>query len=143
MVQYHYLQGQKGGELMPKSFGHESQYFEGPAYRKEYLQQASSISFWLGLNQSLTIMEYPFVQGSPYAYRDEDLARCADDFRENGYFQTNPIIPATECELLASAVLTLIHGGIHPLFAMVYDQFWQVLQNLSFVANAVGSDQYW
>jgi len=124
------------------AFGHESQYFKGHAYRKEYLKHADSISFWLGLNPALTITEHPFVNCSPYASSNSDLALCAADLRENGYFQTNPIIPPTQCEPLANAVINLIRGGIHPLFSMVYDQFWQVLQNLSFVVNHLGRDQY-
>ena len=127
---------------MPSAFGHESQYFKGSSYRKEYLQHAHSISLWLGLNPSLTITEHPLVDCSPYVCSNEDLARSAADLRENGYFQTNPVIPPTQCEPLANAVIKLIDNGIHPLFSLVYDQFWQVLQNLSSVVNYLARDEF-
>lgn len=96
------------------------------------LSTLESIEFWRRLNPHLHITGQPFrADESKYELNPDQQSRIRCQMIEDGYFLTQPIIKAAETDLLRNLIIGLHERGIMPLFAAVYDEFWQALHRLS------------
>lgn len=68
--------------------------------------------FWKRLNPALSVSERPF-----------DPRPHVEQFRAEGWFQTDPVLDVSS---LRAAVESLAAAKLLPVFAFVYDEFWEV-----------------
>src|SRR5690349_13483779 len=92
------------------------------------LAEATSESFWRTLHPDLHISPFPLASKlagvSPFT---PPLAeRCVQRMLRDGYFDTPPIMTPAKAARLASVISDLASRGIAPVFAFVYDEFWQM-----------------
>lgn len=111
----------------------EAQYFLGKGIPLEQqLQRIHQKETWTALNPELKISETPFgppAQG--FAFERDDTLRAVAQVSLEGYLMSRPgLIPKALCQALARAVERLQREGFHPLYAAVYDEYWQVLQGI-------------
>jgi protein arginine N-methyltransferase 1 len=91
------------------------------------IAQTLDPAFWLAMNPELSI-----GAATPPAWFDalgadvEAVAALAARFREEGYFQMPPTLPASLMEQMRAAVDRLRAAGWPAVFAFVYDEFWLV-----------------
>lgn len=100
---------------------------------REPLAQAADESFWRALHPDLHISPFPLAAklagASPMS---RPLAeRCAQRMIRDGYFDTPPIMQQARAARLAAVVGDLAARGIAPVFAFVYDEFWQMACGMS------------
>lgn len=87
--------------------------------------------FWRQLNPHLHITDQPFiVNETAYELAPETQTRVRQQMIEDGYFLTPPIIKDDETALLCNLALRLHQRGVMPLFAAMYDEFWQTTHRL-------------
>jgi hypothetical protein len=109
----------------------------------EVLSQAAKPAFWLSLNPKLTITENPFSSAPlPYDFSPSERNAAVKQVKREGYFQTRPVVPAQEIEQIKQAILSIQGQGLPPLFALVYDEFWQIFARLSNVLSPVLGKDY-
>jgi hypothetical protein len=89
------------------------------------------IAFWRQLIPEFNIGAQPFrkPQGE-HRFSDDQAIRLSRQIKQEGYFQSEPIIPPHEVESLANGIARLANAGAMPLFIGVYDEFWQFLYRL-------------
>lgn len=108
---------------------------EGLAAR---LGQSMSPDFWRRLCPRLTVSSEPFASAPPPSVvSTEEAFRFRDQMVEEGYFQSDPLLPPERVQACRSAVLAVVAAGFHPLFATVYDELWQLLPVLSRVLTPI------
>ncbi len=97
-----------------------------------FYDKATSPDFWLRLNPDLHIegqdVRRPW---EPVSIAVKELDDLKLDMVEEGYFSTKPLLDLEEVGLLADAVEVLWADHWPTVFAMVYDEFWQVYQRAS------------
>lgn len=108
------------------------------------LQDIENIDFWRSLNPSLTISSTPFSGSSGSEIMcDEGLAgRMRQQVIEDGYFQTPVIIDKDDTSILRDVVLNLHKNNIMPVFASLYDEYWQMLYKLRDFYKSFMLDDY-
>jgi hypothetical protein len=107
------------------------------------LEEAANPAFWLSLNPHMSITENPFAgAGSAYDFGPEEGETAVEQIKREGYFQTRPLLPVPEIEQIKRAILNILHQGFPPLFALVYDEFWQVFARLSRLLSPVLGEDY-
>lgn len=91
------------------------------------LPQAENIDFWRTLNPNSTISDKPF-QSFPAisAIKQDELDEYALQLKEEGYFQTHPVIPPATLQQMLECIENVRKIGFPPMFALVYDVFYQV-----------------
>jgi Phytanoyl-CoA dioxygenase (PhyH) len=57
--------------------------------------------------------------------------------REEGYFQTGPLIPATRLDAMRGAVEAVRAAGFPPMFALVYDVFYEAFADFDGILAGV------
>jgi hypothetical protein len=108
---------------MNQVLGHELHYFEN----EKDLRRFESAAFWKKVNPSLHITSRPFSRRrKPYRVNSKRISAALEQVKSDGYFQVEAVIPRADCKKLGDAVLRIVAAGGHPLFAMVYDEFWRV-----------------
>jgi hypothetical protein len=113
------------------SFGDDERFFIDVERLSGSLKLAASADYWRELCSWLSVTDDPFTSAStPYQISPELARELVDQLVEEGYFQSPPIVPRAEVDRLAEAVSTVVAAGFHPLFATVYDQFWDLLSAL-------------
>ncbi len=104
------------------------------------LPKAEDINYWLNLNPNSTISDQPF-QGLPDfpAIKQEELNDYTLQLREEGYFQTNPVIPTTTLQQMLECIDNVEKAGFPPMFALVYDVFYEAFVHFdSILAGILG-----
>lgn len=97
---------------------------------QQRLEKTFSPDLWSELNPHLKITDRPWGE-SPFPLSEADLARAQEQVREEGYLQTEPVIPEATTSGLARAVRNLVDFGLHPIFLCAYDEYWQMLQGVA------------
>jgi hypothetical protein len=91
----------------------------------------SDMAFWQRLLPHESISERPFHSAeSDHRFSDTQADRLSRQIRKEGYFQSEPVIPAQEYEPLAQAITRINQARMLPVFVAVYDRFWQFLHSL-------------
>jgi hypothetical protein len=107
------------------------------------LEEAANPAFWLSLNPHLTITGHPLAgTPSPYDFDPAESEAAVEQIKREGYFQTRPVLPVRDTEQIKQAILNIVEQGLPPLFALVYDEFWQVFARLSKVLSPVLGEDY-
>lgn len=98
--------------------------------------------FWQQLNPDLNITDRPFQKGSTPYELDQDMpAQIRQQMIDEGYFSLPPIVDEREIAVLRDLVINLQNNSIMPIFAAIYDEFWQTLHRLRLVlAPILGAD---
>lgn len=111
----------------------EAQYFLGKGIPLEQqLNRIEQRQTWMDLNPELTISESPFVPNSQgFRFDSEDAQKAIAQVSLEGYLMSRPgLITPGLCQALARAVERIQGEGFHPLYAAVYDEYWQVLHGI-------------
>lgn len=121
----------------------EVAYFTRDAQWVEGLSRIPSVNFWRGINPQLTITDEPFAApAEPYEVAPSEVEQAVEQVAREGYLQTPPAIPLQTCEALAQGVKNIIQAGLHPIYVSLYDEYWQVMRNLSKVMAPVLGSEY-
>ncbi|HEY9872165.1 MAG TPA: phytanoyl-CoA dioxygenase family protein [Candidatus Obscuribacterales bacterium] len=107
------------------------------------LEQAKSPEFWRRMNPHLSISEDLNFKSQPsITVEQEHLKNLLFNLKEEGYFQIDSILPASEVLPLAAGIEKLCKSGWPPVFAFIYDQSWQIFYRLSPILSAVLGEDY-
>lgn len=101
----------------------------------ELLKQFCTRSFWQSLCPNLKISETSSIAersdfGKDKTLRSEDWDLCKELINEDAYFVYDSWFRPELIDSLAECFLTLESASIHPIFAFVYDEFWELLLQL-------------
>lgn len=102
---------------------------------QEQLGQLIDVSYWRQLCPDLTVNETtPLTEASDFggsnSLRESDWNNCKETIHEDGYFAYDAWYSAELIDRLADCFLRLESAGLHPVFAFVYDEFWDLLLQL-------------
>lgn len=90
--------------------------------------QAEDINYWRSLKPDSNISDNPFSGCESFSDIDNQiLDEYALQLREEGYFQTNSLIPAATIQEMRECIDRVKEAGFPPMFALVYDVFYQAL----------------
>lgn len=105
------------------------------------LPLAENVEYWRNLNPNLTISDDPF-QGflGRSTVAQEQLDAYALQLREEGYFQTDPVIPTATLDQMLECIEKVKSAGFPAMFALVYDVFYQAFAYFdSILAGILGA----
>ncbi|AFY81563.1 phytanoyl-CoA dioxygenase family protein [Oscillatoria acuminata] len=104
------------------------------------LPQAEDIRYWQNLNPNSRISNQPFEgPTSPPQVSPPQLEEFVSQLREDGYFQTEPLIPPATLAEMRTCIETVKQAGFPAMFALVYDIFYQVMGHFeAIVAEMLG-----
>ncbi len=91
----------------------------------QYRQQIEDVDYWRGINPHASISDFPVqaLQSSRDA-AVEEAERYATRLREEGYFQTPPILPAAMVQEMRACIEAVKERGFPVMFSLVYDVFY-------------------
>ncbi len=69
-------------------------------------------------------MTYCHPPEPPYELDNKLINSCATQYKEDGYFQSQPLIPTDLCKQLSEAIIKVTAQGLPAQFCLVYDEFW-------------------
>lgn len=102
------------------------------------LLNASNESFWRALNPDLHISPFPLSGDALFSKTDTSVVeQCTSRMVKEGYFQVPPVISREKAGRLARVVADLKQKNIAPVFAFVYDEFWQVFTGVNPVLHSL------
>lgn len=99
-------------------------------------------NFWKKLNPGLSVEESVAQSSTPISFESEDLEELVFNLKEEGYLQTDPILPDLEVFRMAAGIEILAREGWLAVFAFVYDEFWSLLHRLSVLLKAALGNDY-
>jgi hypothetical protein len=92
------------------------------------LPHLENINYWRSLNANSAISNHPLADLQNLPKTDnKTLDKYAFQLREEGYFQTNPLIPIATLQEMNECINQVRKAGLPPMFALVYDVFYQAL----------------
>lgn len=102
-----------------------------------------SPDFWLNRLPDFHINNSVFLQPCDYIHADQRaLVESRDNLVEEGYFKLDSVIPAGLTNKLARGIASLHQIGILPVFAMVYDEYWEAFKKLSMILGTILDDDF-
>ena len=110
-----------------------------PAQVDSMAEQARDIAWWRQRNPRLSIdacSPGDFPESAPLA--SNEVARQAAQVEREGFFQTGQVLEPSVIGCMRECVEGLLKDRWPPVFAFVYDQFWQVMRTPS-LARLVSS----
>lgn len=91
----------------------------------------SNPAYYKKLNPDFHITDTPFLNADgEYRFNEDEQELHKRQFAIEGYFQSTPIIEKPELILLRKLVSNVHRAKLLPVFACVYDEFWQLLFRL-------------
>jgi hypothetical protein len=109
----------------------------------DHLARALSRDHWRALCPALAIESTRAPAAiEARALGDEERARMRRSFDEEGWFRADPFLDPTTVEAMRRAIVDLVAAGWPPVFAYVYDAFWEIQRAPSirrFVTEALGA----
>ena len=102
------------------------------------LSKIDDISYWRSLNPDSTISDFPFegLKDEP-KIKQEDLDRYLTQLQEEGYFQTEPLVPESTIQEMLRCIESVKQAGFPPIFALVYDVFYNVFKHFDSVLSGI------
>ena len=98
------------------------------------LYNAQSEAFWKTLCPELSISNQPLAELSDWGQSrrvdEETWATCQQTIAQDGYFAYDGWFDERQIDRMAKCFEVLESQGIHPVFAFVYDEFWDLLMQL-------------
>lgn len=96
------------------------------------LERVFSISYWQELCPSLSIgRAKPLSTVEKESFSVEQRKLLVERFARDGYLKSEPIMAESILDLLKLTLVTLRHHEFPPVFAYVYDQFWDIARTPS------------
>lgn len=109
----------------------------------QLLPQAEDIDYWRALNPNCTISNQPFQGFSELsALKQEEIDEYALQLREEGYFQTMPVIPNNTLWKMQQCIENVRKVGYPPTFALVYDVFYQAFAHFHSIFTSILGSGY-
>jgi hypothetical protein len=105
-----------------------------PAEVASRLEQARSVAYWEQLYPALSVGRNGsggIREMRPLGPRRRKAA--VEQLAADGYFQLDPLLPGATVRRLRRCIEVLKEAGWPPIFALVYDQFWQITRIPSLV----------
>jgi len=94
--------------------------------------------YWRALNPHLSITSHPFTGSLPEREISPSHGKqCVETLQDDGYFQTPPLILASETDQLLKGVKRVVAEGFPSLFTCVYDEFYRLFAGLSQVLSPI------
>ncbi len=107
------------------------------------LNGAGNIEYWLKLNPELSITAKPFRANLiKYRLPEEELDQYTHQFKKEGYIKTNPVVDSNDIALLRQGIENIVRIGLPPVFAFVYDEFWQIYKKVSPILTPIFGKDY-
>jgi hypothetical protein len=100
------------------------------------LQQFQELDFWRELNPGLSVLE-DWRLDSSLSFEPEELEECLEELRIEGYFHLDAILPEIDILRMAIGIDTLVEQNLMPVFAFVYDEYWQTFQRISSLLSVI------
>lgn len=102
------------------------------------LERIQQPDFWRALCPTARISDHPFTPAlDAYPIAPDAVAQRLTQLREEGYLQTEPLLPAEDARALAACVLRVANHGFPAPFALVYDELWQVSARIAAIIEPV------
>jgi hypothetical protein len=109
------------------------------------LEQAGSAAYWERLNPTLSVCRNRSSRiGETHPIGPRRREALVKQFAADGYFQLDPLLPGATVRRMRRGIEILKKADWPPIFAFVYDEFWQVMRVPSLVQllSAVLGDGY-
>jgi len=108
-----------------------------------YFEIACDKDFWIRLNPDLHIEGVAAKNAwAPASFNKNILENFKNDMILDGYFASDPVLDHTEMAKLTDAVKVLALEQWPTIFAMVYDEFWQIYQRAGTILNHILGTNY-
>lgn len=112
-------------------------------FTKDTLSSMGSREFWLSLNPGMSITDYPYLKQPPkLSTETAGKLNHVRQMKTEGYFKLDGVLPEDNIKSMADAVIRLVDEGFPPIFAYVYDEFWQIFRNISPLVTPIFGDHY-
>lgn len=98
--------------------------------------------WWKNFSPSLSIAKASSFDIRPLGLDNESVTAIRQLIRQEGYIQGSVGQWGLPLADMVLTVAKLKAGGLLPVFALVYDEFWQLAQQLGPVVSALLGDQY-
>ena len=96
--------------------------------------ELGEVSFWAKLNPELSITSNPYMhETGGITVSDKEIDSSVQQMKEDGYFKLDSILHKKEATALANAIRNIANIGLPPIFVFVYDEAWQVFNNISLI----------
>ena len=111
---------------------------------EDLLNKSLTREFWLSLCPDLSINDnlLSTKPEQPYDLNASASEKCTAQYEEDGYFQSQPIIPEDVARRLADAIIKVSEQGFPAQFCLVYDDFWQPLRRLNQLLEPIMGKDY-
>ena len=112
---------------------------------KEKLEEALKRDFWLTINPEMTINDDLLSQMNaepPYLVDNKISEQCSAQYKEDGYFQSPPLIPEDETKKMVDAIIKVTNQGFPAQFCLLYDEFWKPLNRLNQLLDPIIGKDY-
>lgn len=104
-------------------------------------QQIEDVNYWRSIKPDSAISDCKIAPPASPDSRRQDTAKYAAQLREEGYFQTPPVIPSDMLDEMLACIHAVRDEGFPVMFALVYDVFYAALAHCDFVlAKMLGPD---
>jgi hypothetical protein len=110
--------------------------------KQSSLIHATDESFWRALNPDLHITPFPLADSASSCIEAPIVEQCTSQMMKEGYFHTPPILTREKAERLSRVVADLVQRKFAPVFAFVYDEFWQLFSGAYPVLRTLLGDGY-
>ncbi|MFK5947578.1 MAG: phytanoyl-CoA dioxygenase family protein [Methylococcales bacterium] len=111
---------------------------------KDLLQKSLSRNFWLELCPELSISDSLLSQSpeEPYDIAPHITEPCTTQYKEDGYFKSQPVIPEDVSKKLVDAIIKVTVLGFPAQFCLVFDDFWKPLRRLNKLLEPIIGKEY-
>lgn len=94
--------------------------------------EIESIEYWRQISPNSKITSGAFSNlGDPISFSGSDIERYKYSLRSEGYFKTPSCIDQMQLECLCQIVIDVMSKGHPPVYALLYDAFYETLLSLS------------
>lgn len=110
---------------------------------RRWRRAVTDVDYWRALYPDFRITDHPFhVLGQPYPLARDEANRNLEQIRSEGYFQTRPLVPKEIRDRLRSCIEAVVAAGHDAVYALVYDEFYEVMGRLGDVLSPVLGDGF-
>ena len=101
------------------------------------------VEYWRRLNPQCSITASPWLSAvQPYELGADQAAQLVPKLKHEGFFVTPPVVSPQQLEKLADCITRVVDAGHRATYALLYDEFFHVLQGLERVMEPVLGPDY-
>lgn len=106
-------------------------------------QQIEDVNFWRGIKPDSAVTDCKLATlESESCSAGQEAVRYAAQLREEGYFQTTPVIPPAMLQEMSECIRTVREHGFPVMFSLVYDVFYQAFGHFDGVLSGILGSNY-